>query len=134
MTTRKLTLAFLAALLGITLVAVAPAAAGADTNTTVAAQNSAWNIDFGWTAATITLTPDEQRAIVDEAGKWIAAAIAAAACSGGSPVAAAMCGAGVGTVVTLLGYAVKKLGISDRCRMKITVGYELSVRKMWLSC
>jgi hypothetical protein len=80
------------------------------------------SIDFGWTSATITLNPKDQRIILSAGGTAAGGLLGALICSGSGP-GAALCAVGGATIGTLVFEAIKEYAVDDNCDVKVVFGY-----------
>jgi hypothetical protein len=135
-------LTFVVLLLPMTVTAAVAEGAGPPVSQVGYQQNvSNPHVDFGWTSATVTLNPKDQRIILSSggagAGSVIGAVISAAACSETGP-GAVLCGAAGGAFGAVIGSAassvIKEYGVKEHCNVKVKFGYfPPHVEKVWRS-
>ncbi|WP_436495304.1 hypothetical protein [Actinokineospora sp. HUAS TT18] len=115
------------------LVTVAPTAT-AEPAAPVAPAVAQPGIDFGWTAATVTLNPKDQRIILNGGGAAFGAMVGAVACSASGP-GAVLCGAVGAAVGAMVFAAIQEYGVREGCNVKVTLNYVPpgTVRKIWRS-
>jgi hypothetical protein len=80
------------------------------------------SIDFGWTSATITLNPKDQRIILSGGGTAAGGLLGALVCSGSGP-GAALCAVGGAVIGTIVFEAIKEYAVDENCDVNVTIGY-----------